>query len=113
MALAICGCAESEEDIVEEFVEESGESFADCGANDSCGTAGRCLLDAFTSCRPSRGELEDGTYFIVPDDSPLGCHVIWFTSGGAGAFEKHKCDAFIDVGCAERGTCNIRNRWHL
>ena len=114
-ATAFVGCGESTEDIIDDFVADSGHDYADCGSGPACGAIGTCLVSAFTSCSPSRADLGDGTYFVLPDSETGGCHVFWFTTGVDGTFEKHECLSLgnTGTGCADRESCDIRNRWHL
>lgn len=112
--IAVGGCGESPDDIIDEFVAESGLAFADCGSGASCDAAGACLLSAFASCAPSRATLADGTYFVLPDPE-LGCQVVWFTGADTDLFEKYQCLSIGNTqsGCAEKEACEVRNRWHL
>ena len=117
-AMSAAACGESSGDIIDDFVAESGLEFSDCGSGTSCDAAGSCLASAFISCEPSRAELADGTHFVVPNTDTGGCAVIWFTTSsdaGAETFEKYECLSLGNIasGCADKDSCDIRNRWHL
>lgn len=117
LALAVvCGCGESAGDIIDEFVEESGLAFEDCGAGTECGDAAACLTSAFETCAPARADVGGETHFVVPEDGR--CILVFFSEGtdtSGATLEKHTCLSIgsTQASCVERASCTTTNRWHL
>ena len=113
--LAAVACGETSEDVIEEFVTESGHAFADCGAGASCSAAGSCMSDAFATCTPSRADLDGDVHFVMPSkEQPGACVVVVFMDAGADTLERLECLELIAGGnCVETSNCTVTNRWHL